>query len=421
MACERRRDGSVTLVSRLTRSAPFAVLVAAGAAGVAVAVLWPRAGVLDPLPVDAAREFTQAQLDRARDYRRPQLALYLGTLAVQAAVLAALVLRPPAVLRRERRWPVAFAALAGAAISLALVLATLPLDAVMRQRSIDVGLTTRSWGGWAWDLARSGAIGALFTVIAVAAAVALMRRLPRLWWLPASGLVALAGAALVFAAPLVIEPLFNRYEELKPGPTRSAVVELAERAGVRVDNVFVVDASKRTTSANAYVTGLGSSKRVVLYDNLLRDFSSEETRLVVAHELGHVRDDDVPRGLLFVLLVAPLGMWAAARLVRAWAPQPDQAAGARTVPALFAAVALVALLIGSVSGTLSRRVEARADSTALSLTGEAATFISQQRRLALQNVSDPDPPHLVQLLLGTHPTTVERIGAGRAWEAGERP
>ena len=81
----------------------------------------------------------------------------------------------------------------------------------------------------------------------------------------------------------------------------------------------------------------------------------------------------------------------------------------------------MALLVGTVSNQLSRRVEARADSSALTLTGEAGTFIAQQRRLALQNVSDPQPPTIVQLLLGSHPTTVERIGAGRAWEAGDRP
>ncbi len=384
-------------------------------------VFWPRGGVLDPLPVDAVSEFTQAELTRARDYRGPQLALYAGSLVVQGAVLLLLVLRPPRMLRREWRRPVAVAALAGAALSLAVVIATLPIDAVMRQRSVEVGLATRSWAGWLWDLALSAAIGAIFAVIATAAVIALMRRFPRHWWLPASGLVAVAGAVLVFAGPLVIEPIFNRFEHLPQGTTRTAVVDLAARAGVDVGDVLVVDASKRTTGANAYVTGLGSSKRVVLYDNLLRDFDADETRLVVAHELAHVRYDDVPRGLLFLLLVAPAGMFAAAALTRAWRPDPDAPAGPLTVPALTASVALVALLLGSVSGQLSRRVEARADSYALELTGDAGTFIEQQKRLALQNVSDPDPPTVIHALLGTHPTTVERIGIGRAWEAGARP
>ncbi len=403
------------------RSAPVAVLVAVVVAEAAVIVLWPRSGVLDPSPVSAAQEFTAAQLERARDYRRPQLGLLGGTLVVQGAVLALFVLRPPRALRRRPHRPLPAAAAAGAGISLALTLATLPVDAVMRQRSIDVGLSTRSWAGWSWDVARSAAISALFAGIAAAVAIALMRRFPRRWWIPASGLVAAAGAALVFAGPLVIEPIFNRFEKLQPGPTRTAVVELADRAGVEVGDVFVVDASKRTTAANAYVTGLGSSKRVVLYDTLLRDFDPAETRLVVAHELAHVRHRDVPRGLLFLLLVAPPAMFAAARLTRAWGPRDDDPPGPATVPALTAAVAVVALLVGVVSGQLSRRVEARADSYSLSLTGEAPTFVAQQRRLALQNVSDPDPPWIVSALLGTHPTTVERIGVGRAWEEGRRP
>ena len=397
------------------------MLLALLVAALAVLVMWPRSGVLDPLPVDAAVEFTAGQLDRARDFRGPQRALFLLTLVIQAALLAALVARPPRVLLRVRSRPVSAAWLAGAAIALAVVLATLPVDALMRQRALDVGLATRSWAGWASDVARSAAISALFAGSATAAAVALMRRFPRRWWLPASGLVAAAGAVLVFAGPLVIEPIFNRFEELPAGPARTAVAELAKRAGVEVGDVFVVDASKRTTSANAYVTGLGSSKRVVLYDTLLRDFSPRETRLVVAHELAHVRHNDVPRGLLFLLLVSPAAMFAVARLTRSWAPDDGQHTGPPVVPALTLSFALMALLVGTVSNQLSRRVEARADSSALTLTGEADTFIAQQRRLALQNVSDPQPPAVVQLLLGSHPTTVERIGAGRAWEAGHRP
>ena len=416
------RDGSVTVVRRpRLRSAPVAVFVAVVAAEVAVLLLLPRSGVLEPAHVDAASEFTARQIDRARDFRTTQLALYGGTLVVEAGLLALLVVRPPRSLLRRRGHPVAVSALAGAAISAALVVATLPIAAVMRQRSIDVGLTTRSWGGWAWDVALSTLISATFAAAATAAGIGLMRRMPRRWWLPASGLVVAAGAAFVFAGPLVIEPVFNRFDELPAGRTRTDVLDLAQKAGIKVGDVYVVDASKRTTSANAYVTGLGSSKRVVLYDTLLRDFDPKETRLVVAHELGHVRYHDVPRGLLYLLLVAPAAMFAVAALVRAWGPRPREIAGPQTVPALLAATALVAALVGTVSNQLSRRVESRADSFALGLTGDPATFIAQQRTLALQNVSDPDPPGVVRWLLGTHPTTVQRIGMGRAYEEGERP
>lgn len=409
---------------RVVHAAPVAVIAALIAAQTAVLLLRPRGGVLAPDPVDLGSFFTSGQLERATDFRGPQLALLGATMAVQAGVLVLLVVGPGRIgrgLRGPFGHPVLGAGLAGTGISALLAVATLPIDAVMRSRAIDVGLVTRSWGGWSWDVARASAIGAAFAGVGTAAAIGLMRRFPRRWWLPASGALVAAGATLVFAGPLVLDPVFNRFERLPSGPVRSDMLDLARRAGVQVGDVYVVDASKRTTAANAYVTGLGSSKRVVVYDTLLRDFPPAETRLVVAHELAHVRHRDVPRALLFLAIVAPLGMFAAARLTRAWGPDDGLPAGPSSVPALLTSVALVALLAGTVSNQLSRRVEERADSYALGLTGDARTFIAQQRRLALRNVSDPDPPALARLLLGTHPTTRQRLGIGLAYERGARP
>lgn len=409
---------------RAAIAAPLAVVGALVAAQLSVLLLRPRGGTIDPDPVDLGDFFTPEQIERAVDFRGPQLALFGATLAVQAGTLAVLVARRGPVARRLRersfRRPVLAAGATGAGISLALVLVALPIDALMRSRSIDVGLATRSWPGWGWDVARSAAIGALLAGLGCAAGVALMRRFPHRWWIPASVVVVAVGAALTFAGPLVLDPIFNRFERLPAGQTRSDVLELARRAGVDVGGVYVVDASKRTTAANAYVTGLGTTKRVVLYDTLLRDFPAAETRLVVAHELAHVSHRDVPRALLFLALVAPAAMFAVARLTRAWGPRDDRAPGPATVPALFASVALVTVLVASVSSQLSRRVEARADAFALELTGDARTFIEQHRRLAIRNVSDPDPPRVARLLLGTHPTTRERLGIGRAFERGAR-
>ena len=114
------------------------------------------------------------------------------------------------------------------------------------------------------------------------------------------------GAAIVtWLAPVVIAPLFNKFDELPPGQARSDVLELARKAGVDVGHVYEVDASKRTTAINAYVNGLGSSKQVVLYDTLIHDLNQGERRAVVAHELGHVHGNDIQRGLLFVAIVDP--------------------------------------------------------------------------------------------------------------------
>lgn len=400
--------------------APVAVALALLVAAVAVVAMLPRSGVIAPVAVDPRDWFTAAQLDRASAFRGPQLWLALLGIAVEAGVLAFWVLRPPALLARRWRRPVLAASLAGAAVSATVGLAALPVGAAMRGRAVSVGLATGSWGQWVADQARALLIAAVIAAVLVAIGIALMRGLPDRWWIPASALTVAAIVLFAFARPVVIDPLFNDFTELPPGPARSAVTSLAGKAGVDVGSVFLVDASRRTSAANAYVDGIGSSKRVVLYDTLVRDFPPSQTRLVVAHELAHVRYHDIWRGLLFIALVTPAAFFAVSRLVRAWAPKGEASAGPETVPALFAAVVLIVFLVTLVSNPLSRGVEARADAYSLNLTGEAPAFIAQQRRLAIRNVSEPSPPFVARLLFGTHPTTTQRIGIGLAWEKGER-
>lgn len=399
---------------------PAAVIAAVLVAEVAVLALQPRDGVLEPVPVNAQSYFSATELQRARDFRRPQLWWLGATYVIEAGVLIALVARPPRALRGARR-PVLAAAAGGAGIAVALDVATLPVRAVMRSRAVDVGLITQSWGGWAADVAKSSAIGAVIAAAGAAGAIALMRRFPRRWWIPASGVIVGYGVISVFLAPVVLDPLFNRFTDLK-GPVREEVIALARKADVDVGSVQVVDASRRTTGANAYVTGIGSTKRVVIYDTLLEKFTPEEVRLVVAHELSHVHHRDVPHGLLYLAIVAPFGMFAAAQLTRRLAPDPDDRGkpGADALPALALSTILMAAVIGVISNQLSRAVEARADSYALQLTGEPKPFIGFERRISVQNVGDPDPPRLVTFLLGTHPPTVKRIGMGVAYERGAR-
>ena len=173
--------------------------------------------------------------------------------------------------------------------------------------------------------------------------------------------------------------------------------------------MYSVDASRRTTAANAYVTGIGGTKRVVLYDTLLNDFTPAETRLVVAHELGHVRYRDVPHGLLWVSLVAPFGTLAIARVAETMT-RP----GATPLPAVTLALAVLTPAVTAISNQLSRAIERRADAFALSLTGEPEAMVGFEQRITLKNVGDPDPPRWQVLLLGTHPPTMERIGQALA-------
>lgn len=396
---------------------PAAVLAALVATELAVLVLRPRSGVLQAVPVRAENYFSAHDIARARSYSHPQIWLFAGSLLAQGILLVALVRRPPARLRGPWKRPFRGAAVAGAALAVAVTLVTLPFGAISEQRARNYGLSTQDWPNWLADQAKGLGIEVVLSAGGAILAIALMRRFRDRWWVPGSAIVVVLGAAFLFAGPLLLDPLFNKFTPLKSGPVRSDVLAVARQAGVKVDRVLEVDASRRTSAANAYVTGLGASKRVVLYDTLLRRFSRDEVRLVVAHELGHVHYRDVPRGLLFLLLVAPFGTLAVQKLAERLSPER---ATPGALPALVLALALVSTPVTWLSNGLSRRVEARADSFALLRTGEVEPFIGFERRIARTNLSDPDPPGWLTFLLGTHPPSVERIGLAEAYRRGAR-
>jgi STE24 endopeptidase len=393
---------------------PLALVVAAIAASGATLLLRPRTGVVKPAPASAGDYFTHEQLQRARAFRAPQRAILLGSIALEGALLVLLVARPPAGLGRLAKRPLVGAAAAGAALTIGLTAAQLPLSAVSEQRSRDFGLSTRGWGLWAGDVAKSTAISATLSAGAAVVAIALIRRVPRMWWLPGSAAVVGASALLVFAAPVVIDPLFNKFEPLPDGRLRTEVFDLAKRADVDIGQVYRVDASRRTTATNAYVWGLGRTKRVVIYDTLLRDYPDDQVRSVVAHELSHVVHKDVPRGLLWLAIVAPAGTLLVRELAERFNGRRPLGTPA-ALPALALSAALVSTVMTSAGNVLSRRVEARADTFALNLTGDPAAFIGLTRRLAVTNLADPSTPRVFQIAFGTHPTTLERIGAALSW------
>ncbi len=389
---------------------------------------------LDVLPgahpvVDVARDFTPGQVARERAFhaalRPPAYAsLLLGV--VVAAGLGATRLGSRLVTAVARPvgggwvWQVLLGTLA-----LVLVgrLVTLPLDVRSEQVLRAYGLSTQTWAGWAADAATGLLVTSVVSGAVLLALVALARRLPRTWWAWGSGVVVALVLGGSFAYPLVVEPLFDSFTPLPAGPLRQDLLSLARQDGVPVRDVLVADASRRTSALNAYVSGFGSSRRLVLYDTLLAASSPQEVRLVVAHELGHVEAGDVLRGRALGALgaaaaVCGLGALLGSRRVlgRAGATGPGDP---RVVPLVLAVVAVGGLLTTPAVDLVSRRVEARADLHALRLTGDVATFIDSERRLSVTNLSDLDPG-LLPGALATHPSGPERIAMARAYAAGHR-
>lgn len=312
------------------------------------------------------------------------------------------------------------AVLGGLAVLAIVWLVPLPFAAWRHVVLRDWGLSTQSWRGWVADLGRSGAVGLVLGAVLLAGFYTLTHVAPDWWW--AWG--ALGAAALVvllsFVFPVLVEPVFNRFTPMPAGSLRDELMELAARDGLPVREVLVADASRRTTGLNAYVSGFGATRRIVVYDTLVGKASAGEVGSVVAHELGHARARDPELGTLLgavgaaaaVVALYLLGQWDAL-LRRAGV---DSIGSPEAIALVLAVAALVGLVTGPLQNVVSRRIEARADRHALRLTGDPATFAAMQLRLASVNTADVRPPRLEYVLFATHPDTVERLAAAR--EAG---
>ncbi|GHE13224.1 M48 family metallopeptidase [Klenkia taihuensis] len=298
-------------------------------------------------------------------------------------------------------------------------LVTLPLSAygeVVRHR---YGLSTRSWPLFARDVAVDTGITAGLTALGLLLLVALARRAPRTWWAWAGAGAAGLVVAGSFLYPVVVEPAFNDFTSLPAGQLRTDLLDLAEANGTPVQDVLVADASRRTTALNAYVSGFGSTRRIVVYDTLLQQLPDDQVESIAAHELGHVATDDVLTGTLVGALGAAAGVallgWllGSARLLRrAGADGPGDA---RVVPLVLLLVAVGTLLSTPVQNGVSRQLEARADQHALDLTRDPDAFAAVMRRLAAANLNQPDPPAAWQWFFGSHPTTAQRVAAAQEW------
>lgn len=404
--------------------AALAVVIVAGVA--ADFVLWPR----DQLPAVATVSqndfFTQAFIDRAQDFRGVQSWLGIAALLMLVAVPLALALwwprtewlRAPGSRWADRRSGARFGRgglLAGAGVAAAVstlaLLAALPFEFLAFRRSRDFGLSVQSTGGWLFDQFLSGVITVAVIALLALIGIALLRHLKRWWWLAFGGCLIVVAVVFQLLSPTLIAPLFAGYTKLPVGELRTETETLARRAGVKPGEIYLVDASKRTTGANAFVTGLGSTKRVVIYDTLVRDFTPAERRLVLAHELGHAHRKDLIYGLVWFAFVALASMFAVDLFGRVLADRRgvdlDSPAG---VAMLLAAAMLAVAISQPAANALSRRVEARADAFAMKITGQPDAAIALEQRLTRQNLSRPVPPAVRQWIFGTHPTPMDRIG-----------
>jgi STE24 endopeptidase len=374
--------------------------------------------------------FTAGEIARGHAYTRGRYVLALAGIALRLGILALLVFTPAnaalrnAALAASRR-PWLAAALYAAVVLLILMASRFPLafyGGFLRERAW--GLSTQSLGGWLADYAKAAGLIAVFVVPLATGLWGLMRGAPRGWpWLAATA-TALLAMALAFLAPVAIDPLFHTFRPLRNPALEQEVRALAAKAGLPVDEVLEADASRRTTKANAYFTGLGRTKRIVLYDTLVKSAPPDEVRMVVAHEMGHWRHQHIWKGLALGAAAGFLG-WGAAAWVLGWAVgrQAFRLAG----PSDLAGLALVALVLLTLEAVtlpiqtaISRAFEREADRASLELTEDPAAFIRGEVTLARTNLADLTPPRPIVWLLYTHPPVLERIAAAESYAAARR-
>jgi STE24 endopeptidase len=407
------------------RAAAVAAVVLCVLLAVVIAVTTPW----HPLPSagnapDPRLDFTPAQIARSDAFNAAlNPPVYAGLAAGLVAVLL-LGLTPlgarllGSVTRPLRRWPLR---LIGAAVVLAVLtrLVGLPFDMWSQTVLRRYGLSTQHWGGWFTDQLTSLGVTLVVWVVVLLGLHLLIRGFPRRWWAGAATGAFVLVAAASFGYPVLVEPLFNSFHPMPAGPLRTDLLSMARADGVPVGDVLVADASKRTTALNAYVSGFGSTRRIVVYDTLLTTEPRPEVELVVAHELGHAKRGDVLHGTLVGALGAATGvcllhlLMTSPRLLRR--AGAESAADPRSVALLLAGVTVLLQVAAPVQNLVSRRIEARADVHALDLTKDPETYVRMQRSLSARNLDELSPGALEYALWNTHPTGPERIAMGRDW------
>ena len=278
-------------------------------------------------------------------------------------------------------------------------------------------LSNERIGRWMRDQVKSLAIGWLLACGGALVVYALIAVSPERWWLTAGLAFAALIVGLTEVAPVLLLPLFYHLKPLDRESLRARLLALAERAGARVLGAYEWGLSDKTRKANAALAGLGATRRILVSDTMLAQYSDEEIEVVLAHELAHHVHGDIWKGIAFESGLIVVGFYLAARALDALASPLGlrNVADIAGLPVLLLAAGAVSLVMLPVAHAMSRAHERSADRFALDLTRNPGAFISAMRRLGEQNLAEERPSKIVQWLFYSHPPLRERIAAAQAF------
>ncbi len=274
---------------------------------------------------------------------------------------------------------------------------------------------------WLWDHVKGLGLGLGLEVPGANLVYAVIRRWPRAWWVILTGLSLPFTVLLAQLFPVLVAPLFNKYEPVRDEQLVERLKALAAKSGIHVASVMQMDMSRRTKKANAFFAGIGPTKRIVLADTLIENFTPEEIEVIVAHEMGHQVHRDIWRGIAIGTLFTFAGSYTLNRLARFTLRRFGGRIGTSkldnvaTLPLLEWLLSFVGIALMPVQNAYSRYIEREADTYALELTKDPESFASAMERLAALNLSDPNPPALVKYVLHSHPPIIDRVDHAREY------
>lgn len=272
-------------------------------------------------------------------------------------------------------------------------------------------LSNQTFGQWLWEGLKGALVGMVIGTPILLAFYYCLKVAGELWWLPVGGVLFVVSVVLARLAPTLIFPLFYKFKPLEDGEMKQRILALCERVGMAVEGVFVFNLSKNTKKANAAFTGIGKSKRVILGDTLVANFTDEEVETVVAHELGHFKLKHIWVMMIVGTVSTFLGLFLTAQLYHmslVWFgfTSIDQLAA---LPLLSLWLGLYSLITTPISNAISRAHERQADRYAIELTSNAQAFTNALQKLAKVNLADPSPHPVIEFMFHSHPSIEKRV------------
>ncbi len=300
-------------------------------------------------------------------------------------------------------------------LSLVSFIVMYPLSYLSYMISKSYNISTQIFSSWMKDKWIDFWVdyGMMFVIITVL--YALMRKFKKRWWLAAWLLSIPFSIFMMFIQPVLIDPLYNDFYPLKDKELEAKILEIADEANIPAEHVYEVDMSSKTNSLNAYVTGVGSNSRIVLWDTTLERLSDEEILFIMAHEMGHYVEKHIYIGIAGYLLLTLVGLWITAKIMERWVNKRgklwkvEKMTNIGTLPVFLLITSILLFAASPLSNWVSRYQETRADTYAIEMTGDKEAGIQTFQSLTKAGLSQVNPPYLVKIFRYGHPTMLERI------------